>query len=267
MSKIYRIAANTYREAIRQKALYVFVLFSAALILSSLFLGQLTLGADTKIIKDMALAAMMVLGAILAIFIGIGLVFKEIEKKTIYTILSKPVTRAEFILGKFFGLVATIAIEMALMFGFMYLLLCFYAEPFDWNLLKPAALIFVELSVLTAVALVFSSYSSSMMSMIFCLSFLVIGHLTDDLASVMMPRLNEMLQSANVSEVFAGRAMGIFVQALEVLSLDHFAINSKIVHGVPVGWGYVLNAFAYGVCLQGFFLGVAVWLFSKKDLQ
>ena len=110
IQRIWAIALNTYREAVRQKILYALVLFTIVLILFSLFLGQLTLGADTKIIKDMGLASLMLLGALMSIFMGVGLVFKEMERRTIYTILSKPVSRAEFILGKFLGLAVTIAL-------------------------------------------------------------------------------------------------------------------------------------------------------------
>ena len=147
IQRILAIGMNTYREAIRQKVLYIFVLFTVVLIFLALFLGQLTLGADVKVLKDMGLASMMIFGALISIFVGVGLVFKEIERKTIYTILSKPVSRNEFILGKYVGLVMTLAVEISLMFLFLFVMLSLYKEPFDWNLLKPTVLIFMELCV------------------------------------------------------------------------------------------------------------------------
>lgn len=267
IQKIVAIGMNTYREAIRQKVLYVFVLFTVVMLLLSLFLGQLTLGADVKIIKDMGLASMMIFGALISIFVGVGLVFREVERKTIYTILSKPVSRAEFILGKYVGLVMILAVEILLMFIFLYALLSIYREPFDWNLLKPTVLIFVELCVLVSVALVFSSYSSSMMSIIFCILILFVGHLTDDLVSIMLPRFQEMVTKGEGSEVILGKIMSGVISGLEFFSLDHFVINAKIVHGVPVSWNYVFHGVMFGTSLQIVFLSIAVTLFKKKDLQ
>jgi len=267
ISRIWAIGMNTYREAIRQKVLYIFVLFTVVLFLLSLFLGQLTLGADVKIIKDMGLASMMIFGALISIFVGVGLVFKEVERKTIYTILSKPVSRSEFILGKYLGLVMTLAVEISLMFSFLYLLLSFYKDPFDWNLLKPTILIFVELCVLVSIALIFSSYSSSLMSIIFCTLVLVVGHLTDDLASIMLPRFEQMIQKGEGSDIFIGKTMHALVSGLEIFSLDHFVVNTKVVHGVPVTWNFVFQGILYGICLQIVFLFTATKLFQKKDLQ
>lgn len=261
------IALNTYREALRQKVLYALALFTAVLILLSLFLGQLSLGADTKIIKDMGLAAMMVLGTMIAIFVGVGLVFKEIERKTIYAILAKPVSRGQFILGKFLGLCLTIAVEIALMTGLLFLILALYAEPIDPALLKAVVLIYAELCVLVGIALVFSSYSSSFMSVVFCLSALFVGHLTDDLSGVMLPRAREMVEKGQGSEIFLGHAIEAAVSTLGAFSLDHFVVNAKVVHGVPVPWGFVAEACGYGLALCALFLTIAVFLFRKKDLQ
>ncbi|MCB0308327.1 MAG: ABC transporter permease subunit [Bdellovibrionales bacterium] len=266
-NRILSIAINTYREAIRQKVLYVLVVFTLFLILASAFLGQLTLGADAKMIKDMGLAAMMTLGAFMSVFLGIGLIFKEIERKTIYTILSKPVSRAEFVVGKFVGLLMVVFIELILMFVFLCLLLVLTTGQIDFNLTKAVVLIFMELSVLIAITLVFSSYSSSLMSTIFCFSFLLLGHLTDDFADIMLPRAAQMIASGQATDVFVGRTIDMFVRGLEIISLDHFAINTKIVHGVPIGWDYVFRGIVYGFCLQGIFLLIAIKLFSKKDLQ
>ncbi len=270
-ARIWAIALNTYREAIRQKILYALVLFTVVLILFSLFLGQLTLGADTKIIKDMGLASIMILGAIMSIFIGVGLVFKEIERKTIYTLLSKPVSRPEFILGKFFGLSMTIGLEVISMTVLLFLILSFYKEPLDFNLIKAVILIFVELCVVTAVALVFSSYSSSFMSILFCVGFLILGHMTDDFAAVIAPKIRASLSQVEGQPWDGGTAIGYillgFVRAIEVLNLDHFAINAKVVHGVPVTWAWIVSSTFFGFCWLILLLSLAIFLFKRKDLQ
>lgn len=267
IGRVWALALNTYREAVRQKILYALVLFTVVLILFSLFLGQLTLGADTKIIKDMGLAAIMVLGALMSVFMGVGLVFKEVERRTIYTILSKPVSRAEFILGKFAGLAMTIALEVAAMSALLFVLLSFYRDPLDFALLKAVLLIYTELCILIGVALVFSSYSSSFMSILFCLSCLFVGHLTDDLSLFMEPKIAPLVwQGEGVARVVGYVLLGI-VRLFGLFNLDHFAINAKVVHGVPVGWNYLLTSLGYGFCWLALLLSLAVGMFRRKDLQ
>lgn len=267
IGRVWAIALNTYREAVRQKILYALVLFTVVLILFSLVLGQLTLGADTKVIKDMGLASLMVIGSLMSIFMGVGLVFKEVERRTIYTILSKPVRRAEFILGKFFGMAITIALEIAVMTLLLFLLLLFYKEPLDFALLKAVLLIYTELCILIAVALVFSSYSSSFMSILFCLSFLFVGHLTNDLAILMEPRITHLLFEADVWVKPFGYLLLWAVRFIGLLNLDHFVVNAKVVHGVPVSWSWIMNSLFYGACWLFLLLSLSIWAFRRKDLQ
>jgi len=267
IQRVWAIALNTHREALRQKILYTLVFFTAVLILFSLFLGQLTLGADVKIIKDMGLASIMVFGCLISIFVGVGLVFKEIDSRTIYTILSKPVSRAEFILGKFLGLATTVGLEVFVMTTLLFGFLSFYPEPLDFNLLKAVILIYAELCILVAVALLFSSYSSSFMSILFCIAFLVIGHLTDDLAEIFEPRFARFLADAEGIKFLGAKMLSGFVWLLKHFSLDHFAINDKIVHGVCVHWGWVANSLFYAFLWLILLLAAAMWLFRRKDLQ
>ncbi|MFH1262253.1 MAG: ABC transporter permease subunit [Pseudomonadota bacterium] len=264
--RIWAIALNTYREAVRQKVLYALVLFTVVLIFFSLILGQLTIGADTKIIKDMGLASIMLLGAMISVFMGVGLVFKEVERRTIYTILSKPVSRWEFILGKFLGMALTIGLEIAAMTVLLFGLLLFYREPLDFALLKAVLLIYTELCILITVALVFSSYSSSFMSILFCLSFLVVGHLTDDLATLLEPKLTTVIETGGPAAAAGARGILTAVHVVGVLNLDHFVINAKVVHGVSVSWNWILNSLLYGVGWLVLLLTCAVWIFRRKDL-
>jgi ABC-type transport system involved in multi-copper enzyme maturation permease subunit len=267
IGRIWAIALNTFREAVRQKVLYTLVFFTVILILFSLFLGQLSLGANVKIVKDLGLASIMLFGALMAVFMGVGLVFKEVDRRTIYTILSKPVSRAEFILGKFAGLWITIGLEVLAMTLLLFLVLAFHRAPLDWNLLKAVVLIYAELSVLIAVALVFSSYSSLFMSSLFCLSFLVVGHLTDDLAGVLRGKAGDILREGQAAEKLGAPVLSAAAAVLEKVSLDHFVINAKIVHGVPVSPMWVANSLFYGFCMVVVLLTLAVWLFRRKDLQ
>src|SRR3954470_1616939 len=167
------VAVNVFRESVRDRVPYNLVLFAILLIASSYLLGQLTAGQDVKIIKDLGLAATSVFGLFIAIFIGIGLVSKEVERRSIYSLLSKPVSRAEFITGKYAGLVLTLAVNVAVMTLAVYAVLGYMnwaagpesraawdAPAMDPRLLSAVFLIFLELMIITAVALFFSTFST-----------------------------------------------------------------------------------------------------------
>lgn len=267
MSKIFAIAHNTFREAVRQKILYGLIFFTILLIIASSFLGQLSIaGADTKIVKDMGLASIFMMGTFLSLSMGISLVFKEIDRKTIYTILAKPVSRFEFILGKFVGLVVTVGVEIFLMSILIFGLLATYREPLDWNLWKAIILIFTELCILISVTLVFSSYSSSFMTTLFCVSFLILGHLTDDLVAVILDKA-KFYEHKKLMTPAKEFFFNIGEKIVSIFNLDYFAINSKVVHGVNIPWSYVGFGALYGFCFIIIFLFVASYIFSKKDLK
>src|SRR3954471_6247710 len=160
------VAVNVFRESVRDRVPYNLVLFAILLIASSYLLGQLTAGQDVKIIKDLGLAATGVFGLFIAIFIGIGLVSKEVERRSIYALLSKPVSRSQFIVGKYAGLVLTLAVNVAVMTAALYIVLSYMswtesatfkstwdAPGPDPAILKALLLIFVELMLVTALAL------------------------------------------------------------------------------------------------------------------
>jgi ABC-type transport system involved in multi-copper enzyme maturation permease subunit len=267
MHKIIAIAQNTFKEAIRQKILYALIFFTILLFCASYFLAQLSIGdAASKIVKDMSLASIYFMGVFIALSMGIGLVFKEIDRKTIYTILSKPVSRMEFLVGKFFGLIFTVGVEIALMGGLMFAMLSFYPEPIDWNLWKAIILIFIELCVLISVTLVFSSYSSSFMTALFCFSALIMGHLTDDLISIISEKAQYMAKKQKLTPLMDA-LFTVGEKILSIFNLDYFAINSKIVHGVVIPWSYIWYGVLYGACFSFVFIIIASVLFSKKDLK
>ena len=177
MRAIRHIALNVYRESVRDRVPYNLVLFAVLLIGSSYLLAQLTAGQDVKIIKDLGLAATSIFGLFISIFIGIGLVSKEVERRSIYTILSKPISRPQFVIGKYAGLVLTLAVNVAVMTAALYGVLAYMtwiespdfkaawdAPGTDPALLKAVFLIFIELMLVTAIALFFSTFSSPILS-------------------------------------------------------------------------------------------------------
>ena len=188
------IAMNVFRESVRDKVLYNLVLFAVLLMAASYLIGQLTAGQDVKIIKDLGLAATSIFGLFIAVFIGIGLVSKEVEKRSIYALLAKPIHRYQVVLGKYAGLVLTLGVNLAVMATALYLVLAYMAwaagptaaagwdrPALDPALLKAFALTFVELSVVTAIAVFFSTFSTPLLSAALTFGFFVVGRFSADL--------------------------------------------------------------------------------------
>ena len=179
--KVLSIAFNTFRENLRDKLLYNLLIFALLMIGSSLILMRLTLGEFHRLILDIGLGSINFFGVLIAIFVGIGLVSKEIEKKTIYTIISKPVARFQFLLGKYLGLSLTLVINTAIMTCGLLAVLYVQEVPIHAVLFKALVMIVLEFMVITAVALLFSTFSSATFSAIFTLALYFIVHLTPDL--------------------------------------------------------------------------------------
>jgi ABC-type transport system involved in multi-copper enzyme maturation permease subunit len=186
LRRVLAIAGNTYRENIRDKVLYNLILFGLIMILSSLSLGKLTLGNEDKVILDLGLSSISIFGMLIAIFIGISLVYKELEKRTVYALLAKPVHRYEWILGKYLGLLFTLLVNVAIMTGGLALAMLYAgnAEAGAYLRLLPAVyLIFLSLALVTALALFFSTFSTPALSAVFTFFLWVIGHFGKDLLS------------------------------------------------------------------------------------
>jgi ABC-type transport system involved in multi-copper enzyme maturation permease subunit len=184
LARIATIARNAFREAVRDRVLYNLVLFVLLLTTGAIFLGELSASQETKIIVDLGLSAMLVFGAFIAIFVGVGLVYKEIERRTVYAIFAKPVGRGEFLIGKYLGLCLTLFVNVFVMGTGVSLALLYVRGGWDPLILSiwPAVLlIYMELMVLTAVALLFSSFSSPALSALLAFFTFIIGHFSADL--------------------------------------------------------------------------------------
>ncbi len=182
--RISAIALNTFREAVRDRVLYNLVLFVLLLTGAAIFIGELSGGQERKVIVDLGLSAMLLFGTFIAIFVGVGLVYKEIERRTIYAIFSKPVGRGEFIVGKYLGLCLTLLVNVAIMGAGVSSALLFVSggwEPLALRIWPAVLLIYVELMMITGVALLFSSFSSPALSALLTFLVFVIGHFSEDL--------------------------------------------------------------------------------------
>jgi Cu-processing system permease protein len=268
MRAVSTVAINVFRESVRDRVPYNLVLFAILLIGASFVLGQLTAGQDVKIIKDLGLAATSVFGLFIAIFIGIGLVSKEVERRSIYSLLAKPVTRPEFIVGKYAGLVLTLCVNLAVMTIALYVVLGYLAwvEPaatraaweapaVDPALLKAIALIGIELMLVTAIALFFSTFSSPLLSAGLTFGLYIAGRFNADLKN-----LDKVVQSKPT--VWMARA------AYHVLpDFAAFDVKSQVVHGLPVPAGYIAATALYGFLYIIALLAVSTMVFSRRAFK
>ena len=268
MTSIAPVALNAFRESVRDRVLYVLVLFAILLIGTSVLIGQLTAGQDIKIIKDLGLAAISLIGLLVAVFIGVGLVWKEVERRSIYSLLAKPVRRAEFIAGKFCGLAGTLLVVVAVMTAVYFVVLAVLGSTFpeaaraawpapaaDPRLLTAVLLIFVELMLVTAIALFFSTFSSPFLSMVLTFAVWVIGTLSADLRN---------------ADAFLDSGLAIvFLRGLYYV-LPNFAafdVKMQVVHGLGVPWAYVGTTALYGLAYTAFVLTGAVLIFQRREFR
>jgi ABC-type transport system involved in multi-copper enzyme maturation permease subunit len=262
------VAVAVFRESVRDRVFYNLVLFAVLLIGASILIGQLTAGQDVKIIKDLGLAATSLFGLFIAIFVGINLVSKEVDRRSVYPLFAKPIRRSEFIAGKYAGLLLTLLANMIVMTVALYLVLFFLARgvpaeiqrawdapALDPGLLKAIALIYVNLAVVTAVALFFSSYSSPMLSAVFTLGVYVVGQFNADLKN--FDRI-----------VDAPAAIAVARACYYVLpDFARFDVKLAVVHGIPVSGAYVAATTAYAALYIGALLFGAMVIFSRRDFK
>jgi Cu-processing system permease protein len=253
MGAIGVIALNAFRESLRDKILYNLVLFAGLLIGLSVLLADLTITEHHKIIADMGLAAINLIGVIIAIFVGISLVNKEIERRTIYTIMARPISRTYFILGKYCGLALTLIVNVSIMLAVFLITLLLYHVPITLSLLQAVQLIFVEILVIMAIALFFSTFSSSTLSAILTLGIYVIGHLTADVKS-----MTAHTDSSAVTAVVD--AFYYLFPNLEILN-----IKGQAAVGIQVTSQYLMLASFYGMAYAGVLLVGACAVFQRRD--
>ena len=262
------IALNVFRESVRDKVLYNLVLFAVLLIGASYLIGQLTAGQDVKIIKDLGLAATSIFGLFIAIFIGIQLVSKEVERRSINSLVAKPVERYQIVLGKYVGLVLTLAVNLAVMAVALYVVLAYMAwvagpsaalaweaPALDPAMLKAIFLTFVELALVTAIALFFSTFSTPLLSAAFTFGLFVAGRFSADLRN-----FNQVVESP----VAAWLAQGLY---WVLPNLAPFDVRSQVVHAQPVTLEYMALTTAYAVLYVGALLTVAALVFSRRDFK
>ncbi len=256
MQRILVIARNAFREAVRDRVLYNLVVFVLLITASAIFLGELTANQEVRTIINLGLSAMLLFGVFISIFVGVSLVSKEIEKRTVYSVFSKPVGRGEFIVGKYLGLCLTLLVNVLIMgIGVSLALLYVGGGKFALTIWGAIYLTFLELTILTAVAILFSSFSSPTLSALLTFLVFIIGHFSQALKD-----FAESLGS-DAAKIF----FGFIYYALPNLSFFSFITNAA--HGeVPPGatlGGATLYAIAYIFVL----LAATILIFSRRNFK
>jgi len=256
-SRIAFVAFNTFREAVRDRVLYNLIAFALLISAGAILVGEISIDVERLVVVNLGLTAVSLFGVVIAIFIGIGLVSKEIEKKTLYTVLSRPVRRWEFVVGKFFGLTGTLIVNTFFMAIGVFLALLYVAhrlQPSDLSVLTALYFIVLELLIVVALALFFSSFSTPLMSAVFTFALFVIGSLAEDLRGF-----------ARIISGFTGIvASGM---AYLVPNFSAFNIINQAAHGDAVPGRMILYNTLYALLYSAMAISGAVLIFQRRNLK
>ena len=260
MGKVLAISLNTFREAARNKVLYSLLFFAVVVIVGSLAFGSLSVAEEARLTTDLGLAGMSLFSVIIAVFVGVNLVYKELERKTVYSIIPKPIHRYQFVVGKFLGMVITLVVQLVVMTLVLLVVMAVQEAPIGGPLARMVALILLEVVVITAVAVLFSSFSTPFLSGLFTAGIFVVGRNVADirLAADRMDNRHLATLLKTISRV--------------VPDLRYFyatgaqAVTGHVsVHGAFPDWGYVVGAAVYAVLYATLALMLAALLFSRRD--
>ena len=256
-SRIAYIASNTFREAVRDRVLYNLIAFAVLLSAAAIFIGQISIEIERLVVINLGLTAVSLFGVVIAIFVGIGLVSKEIEKRTLYTVLSRPVRRWEFIVGKFFGLAGTLVVNTFFMAIGVFGALLYVAHGFsaaDFSIFAALYFIILEFLIICALALLFSSFSSPLLSAVFAFSLFVIGSFADDLRgfATLTHGLTRWIATA---------------AAYLVPNFSTLNVISAVAHQQPIGWPLILQNTLYALFYTAMTLSGAALIFDRRNLK
>ena len=258
MQRVIAIALNTFREAIRDRVLYNLILFALLLIGTAILFGQISIGIQKLILVNLSLAAMTFFGLAIAVFIGIGLVYKEMDKRTLYALLAKPVRRAEFIGGKFLGLALTLGVNI------LFMSLAFFAALYyvtrslgaaELSLGVAIYFVFLELLLATALALLFSCFSSPALSAAFTLGLFLVGSFAGDIRE--LSRMVELPWLEGVT-----RAVYYLVP-----NFSNFNVITSVAHGHPVPASLLWWNTAYAGVYIALVLLASTLIFQNRNLK
>lgn len=286
MGKVFHIARNTFRESIRDRILYVIAFFAAIMMCASLGLGWVSIGDQLQVVQDFSLAVMSFFSALMSVFVGTGLIYKEVDKRTIYTILSKPVCRWQFLLGKYFGLLAVLALAMLGMLAASLLLVAYAAwtQPnsaiADWTMRvnwgwfsMAVVMLFFELMVVVSLAMFFGSIASPILSAIFTFTAYLLGQISATINYMFTefePQTESVAQyTGEMLTDFASQNYFIIKPLSEAIyyilpDLQHFQLRNQVVLGPAPEPAQVLWGMLYGVCYSAVIMCITVLVFDRR---
>jgi Cu-processing system permease protein len=252
------VAINTFREAVRDRVLYNLIFFALLMMGAAILVGQISLGIERLVIVNLGLSAISIFGIIMAIFIGVGLVYKEIEKRTLYSLLAKPIKRWEFIVGKFGGLLLTLAVNTSLMLLGLFAALLYVShtiERADGGILIAAYFILLQLALVTALALFFSCFSSPMLSTLFTLGIYIAGVFAKDIRDV----------SEFTKNPAAEWICRLIYYALP--NFHNFNVITLAAHGEAIPTALLWQNTLYAALYVGLLLVASAAVFSGRNLK
>lgn len=255
LARVLTIATNTVREAIRNKLLYTLLFFAILMILSGIFLSTLSYVESERILQDVGLAATRVFGVAIALFLGVGLIHKEVDRRTVYTILSKPLTRAEFLMGKYVGLVLTVWMQGAIMVVTFVGVSLATGAPLTATHAAAFLLLGAELAVVVAIATFFSAFTTPMLASCFTGGLWLMGNLTRNLRDL---GAQSDIESVRVATAWLFRLLP---------DLEGFNLSVEAVHGLPVAASDVWLPLVYGAAYAAVVLVAAVAVFQRRDFR
>ena len=253
MRRVYAIAVNTFRETIRDRVLGVIVLFALGMIIASLWLASISLNQQARMMKDFGLVAVTFFGLVVAVFVAASLVHKEVEKRTVFVLFSKPVGRTEFIWGKFLGLAATMLVVLAGMGLFLFLLTLVVAKQASGWLLVATALIYLQLLVVMAVTVFFSTVSSAILASVLGISVFVAGQLSHNVLSLSRLGNGVVIKAAS------------WVVYVLIPNLGAVDIKPAVVGEASASWASIAAWAGYLVAYIVVVVLAAAWVFRRKE--
>ena len=255
MNAIWIIAQNTFKENIRNRIMMVILFFSAALITLSGVISHWSLNEQVKIIKDFGLAAISIFGLLIAMFVGVRTFYQEIERKTVYMLVSKPIARSQIILGKYAGLAGTVLMNLGILTVCLLCIDYLIEQKIAWDILPAVALGILEIFLIIACAVFFSMLTSSVLSSILTFLIYVMGHMAPDV----------MLYTKLHPESAINPLLKIIYAVIP--NLENFNIKSAVVGNLSLPDNAIMYAALYGVAYTGIVLILTIVIFSRKDLK
>ena len=251
---IWVIADNTFREAIRNKILYILLLVALAMITSSIVFSKMSLDQSVRVVIDFGMATISLFGVVIAIFIGVNLLYHELDRKTLYTVLVRPIARAQFVIGKYLGMLLTLTLMTVIMALVLLVLLLLNEGTPRVPLFQAIFLAFVELTVVVAVAVFFSAFSTPFLSGAFTFGVFLVGRLKSTLIDL-LPQLD----------------LGVLSKLLKGVSyaapnLYRFNVVDRVIYDSPCSAEYMIYTTAYGLTFVVVVLGLACLIFGRRDI-